>query len=93
MRVSRDGIFEQARLSTIGVIGPAVVDECGLHERVQCFAVWGDGEAFEPLVVGAAGLWVRGYDGAGGVVDWGAVGGEGDAVVAAREVGGWGLDC
>lgn len=87
-----DVVFEQAGLAAVGVVGPAVVDECGLQERVERFAVRGDCETFEPLVVGAAGLRICGYGDAGGVVDRGAVGGEGDATVAARQVGGWGLD-
>lgn len=80
-------------MAAVGVVGAAVVDEGGLEERVEGFAIGGCGEPLEALVVGASGLGVLGYEGAVGVVDWGAGGGEGDGTVAVGEEGGWGLDC
>ncbi len=74
------------------VVGAAVLDEGGLGQCVEGFAVGGGGEAFETLVVGAAGFRVLGVEFPIGVVDWWTVCAEGDGVIAGREEGGRGLD-
>lgn len=81
-------VFEQARLATDRVVGPAVVDERGLRERIQGFAIRRGGQTFETLIVRAARLRVGGNNGAVWFVNGRAVGGERDRVVATRDIGG-----
>lgn len=82
-----DVVGEETGLAAVGLLGAAFLVEGGSQEGVEGGAVVGDGEAFEALVVVAAGFGVGGDDFAGGVVAGRGVGGEADGVVAAGEVG------
>lgn len=75
-----------------GVVGPAFLVQRGLRQGEELPPVRGDGQAFESLVVGAAGLGVRGDEGAVRFVDRRGVGAEGYGAVASRQVCGRRLD-
>lgn len=87
-----DVVGEEAGLAAVGLLGAAFLVEGGLQEGVEGGAVVGDSEAFEALVVVAAGLGVGGEHFAGGVVAGRGVGGEADGGVAAGDVGLGGAD-
>lgn len=55
-----DVVGEEAGLAAVRLLGAAVLVEGGLQEGIEGGAVVGDGEAFEALVVVAAGLGVGG---------------------------------
>jgi len=71
-RAARDVILEEAGVAAGGVAFAAFLDEGGLEEDVESLAIGGGGEAFEALVVVAAGGGVFGNGFAIGVVArWG----------------------
>ena len=93
LRRIRDVVFEQTSLEAGRVIRSTFLIERGLHEGEELFAGARDGEAFEALIVVAAGRCIGWGNGFVQIIDWGGVGGKGEGVVAVGEVGRRGLDC
>ena len=81
-----DVVFEQACLPAVGVIGPAFLVECGLHERVQRLAVSGESQAFEALVIVSSCLRVCGDDRPVEIIDRRGISAEAYAPVAMRDI-------
>ncbi len=87
-----DRILQEPSLASERVVGAAVLDQRGLCQGVEGFAVRGRGKPFKTLVVAAPGLGICGCDGSVGVVNRRTVCAEGDGTIARGEKGARGLD-